>query len=225
MKAPLARKELREAWPWSALGCMAVVLVYINGLGDESFWALTYLGMNGRTSFGSEGVPLLNDSLLAGTTVVYAIFGGALGLLQTLPETLRGSMPMMLHLPVTRAHLLRIKALTGAMLYLLAGGLPLLVAVLWVAVPGHYAAPFEVAMAGAVTADWLAGLTFYFAGLMFGLGAGPWYGARTAGFPAAFVILITVHIVFTFTTALIIIVGGVLVLYGGVYSQFMRKEV
>lgn len=207
----IIKKEVRENLPWALLGLAVLSLAYIGTLRSQD------MGIG-------EYIPLLRGSLLSATVAIYAIFGAALGLLQTVPEAMRGTYAALVHLPISRGKILLGKALAGAGLYLAAGGIPLIAAVIWVAIPGHYAAPFVLEMAGAVTANLFCGLTFYCAGLLAGNHQGRWYATRGAGLVSALVVLFAIHAVPLFWLAMVIIAAGTLVLYWAAYAQFNRRS-
>lgn len=217
----ILKKELRENLLWAALGLLGVSLALGSGLpGSRGTWS-TFIG---DTCYSGYELPLLADRLLSYTTAVYAIFGAALGLLHTVPESLRGTYPVLLHRPVRRGRLLLAKILGGATLYAVAGGVPLLVAVIWVATPGHYAAPFRIAMAGAVFADFLCGLVFYLAGILTGVWRARWYGTGLASLALALIVMFLAHTVSQFVAAIAIEIVGAAVLLWAAYGAFLRRE-
>ena len=207
----IIKKEVRENLPWALLGLAVLSLAYIGTLRSQD------MGIG-------EYIPLLRGSLLSATVAIYAIFGAALGLLQTVPEAMRGTYAALVHLPISRGKILLGKALAGAGLYLAAGGIPLIAAVIWVAIPGHYAAPFVLEMAGAITTNLFCGLAFYCAGLLAGNHQGRWYATRGAGLVSALVVLFAIHAVPLFWLAMVIIAAGTLVLYWAAYAQFNRRS-
>lgn len=218
----ILKKEIEENLPWAILGLLVVSLAFYSGLAEEGPGFLSLLGFS-RSYYPSE-LPLLSRGLLPYTTAVYAIFGAALGMLQTIPESVRGTYPFLVHRPVRRGRLLLGKALAGAAMYSVAGGVPLLVAVIWVATPGHYAAPFRIAMAGAVFADFLCGLVFYLAGILAGVRRARWYGTRLAGFGLALIVMLLAHAASEFLTAIAFEVIAAAALLWASYAAFLRRE-
>lgn len=218
----ILKKEIEENLPWAALGLLVVSLAFYAGLADREAGFLSLFGFS-RSYYPSE-LPLLSDSLLPYTTAVYAIFGAALGMLQTIPESIRGTYPFLVHRPVRRGRPLVGKALAGAAMYSVAGGVPLLAAVIWVAIPGHYAAPFRIAMAGAVFADFLCGLVFYLAGILTGVRRAKWYGTRLAGFGFALIVMFLAHGVLQFLAAVAVEIVGAAVLLWAACAAFLRRE-
>ncbi|MHC4505296.1 MAG: hypothetical protein ACYTFI_18490 [Planctomycetota bacterium] len=218
----ILKKEIKENLPWAILGLLVVSLAFYAGLARGGPGFLSLLGFSG--SYYSSELPLLSGGLLPYTTAVYAIFGAALGMLQTVPESGRGTYPFLVHRPVRRGRMLLGKALAGGAMYAVAGGVPLLVAVIWVAIPGHYAAPFRIAMAGAVFADFLCGLVFYLAGILTGVRRARWYGTRLAGFGFALIVMFLAHGVPPFLAAVAVEIAGAAVLLWAAYAAFLRRE-
>ena len=130
------------------------------------------------------GIPIM-DSHPGGSSrfLLFTMFGSAtaglaLGLLQMLPERHKDHWAFLVHRPVTRTTIFLGKALAGVCLYLLALGIPVAFSVLWVATPGHMAAPFYVPMAYPGLADVLCGLAYYFTALLIVTREARWFGSR-----------------------------------------------
>ena len=218
----ILKKEIEENLPWAALGLLVVSLAFYAWLAYRETGFLSLFGSS-RSYYPSD-LPLLSQSLLSYTTAVYAIFGAALGMLQTIPESIRGTYPFLVQRPVRRGRVLLGKVLAGAAMYSVAGGVPLLVAVIWVAIPGHYASPFRIAMAGAVFADFLCGLVFYMAGVLTGVRRARWYGTRLAGLGFALIVMFLAHGMSKFLAAVAIEIAGAAVLLWAAYAAFLRRE-
>jgi hypothetical protein len=163
-------KELRENARWAALAFFCLLL------------AETYALSSGRDHIGdlSTGLTLCSDSFLLVSAFGCAAIGAALGALQILPELRRDQWASLLHRPVPRHVIFLGKVVAGLLLYGLATGLPLLVSVIDVAWPGHFAAPFVPALARPAASDLFLGVVFYFAALLLSLHPGRWFGARGA---------------------------------------------
>lgn len=226
MTFAIVKKELRENLPAGAVAFVALSIGFMAGFVGlplkETIHLPSYL-ISPPWQIRFE-VPILSPVLLTYTTVLYAIFGAALGLMQTLLESLRGTYPLLLHRPVSRGKVFLAKVAGGAALYVLAGGLPLAVAVVWAAIPGNYAAPFRIGMAGAVFADFLCGFVFYLAAFMVGTSRARWYGTRLAPAVVALAVMIWVHSAWTFTVAFLVAVGGLLLLFWGSWAAFVRRD-
>ncbi|MBN1346168.1 MAG: hypothetical protein JXQ73_26000 [Phycisphaerae bacterium] len=161
-------KEIRENLKWGVLLMLAVSVGMTLVL-----YPMSRSGWNG--------------SLLAGnfqkiTTYGAAIGAGLLGLLQTVPELLQHQWAFLIHRPLTRKRLFFGKVVAGLALYAGAMLLPFLVAVIWVATPGHIAVPFHWQMLLPTFADVMGGVGFYFAGLLTGIRQARWYGSRVLPF-------------------------------------------
>jgi hypothetical protein len=133
-----------------------------------------------------QGPPALmryNTSLFL--SLIAAVSAGALGFLQVVFESRGDQRAMLLHRPISRFRIFLSKAVAGVGLYLLALGIPLTGAVLWSAAPGHMDKPFHPAMALPWVADVLAGVVYYFAGMLTAQREARWYGSRGLPFAAA----------------------------------------
>ena len=139
--------------------------------------------------------PLLSSDLLIASAIFCAIFGLALGWLQTRNEAHRDLWAFLIHRPVTRSEIFWSKAIAGLSLYIFAIGLPFAVLVAVVRVPGHIAAPFEWTMIVPMTSIMLTGIAFYFAGLLTGLRQARWYASRSYGLGLAVIAMLGI---FTF---------------------------
>jgi len=162
----LVWKELRENIRWALLGMLI--------LGATEIYVL-YGPRNeyGPSSYNTnDGITLCNTSFLTVTTFGCAAIGLLLGLLQVLPELKRDRWAALLHRPVPRGQFFWGKAAAGTLLYLLATGIPLIVSICVVATPGNFAAPFLPAMIRPGAMDLIAGLAYYFAGLLVALQGG-----------------------------------------------------
>ena len=167
MKA-IFQKDLRENLKLALIGLLIFSLMLIQAF--QSCVATLMRIIDGNWS-GQDSTlqPLLANSLLTQTAFFCAIFGAALGWLQTRNEAHRDLWAFMIHRPISRTEIFQGKALAGICLYLLGAGLPLLVFVGVVLTPGHVAAPFEWEMILPLLAIFLSGMAFYFAGVLTGL--------------------------------------------------------
>ncbi len=163
-------KELRENVRWAAPASFCLLLAEIYALSS------------GRERIGdlSTGLTLCSNSFLLVSAFGCAAIDAALGALQILPELHRDQWASLLHRPVPRHVIFLGKVVAGLLLYGLAAGLPLLVSIIDVAWPGHFAAPFVPALAGPAASDLFLGVVFYFAALLLSLHPGRWFGARGA---------------------------------------------
>lgn len=159
-------KECRENARWAALSAAALSL----GL------AYAWFHLFQQSSWPSFSNVWSSENLVL--TITTPLVALALGLLQVLPELRRDQWAFLVHRPASRTTLFFGKALAGVCLYLLATVLPLLGLAAWASSPGHVPAPFDFRFTLAGWASVLAGLPFYFAGLLVALRPARWYGSR-----------------------------------------------
>lgn len=159
-------KECRENARWAALSLLALSL----GL------AYAWFHLFQQSSAPGLGQIWSSENLVL--TITTPLIGLALGLLQVLPELRRDQWAFLVHRPASRTTLFFGKVLPGVCLYLLATTLPLLGLAIWAASPSHVPAPFDFRFTLAGWAAILAGLPFYFAGLLVALRPARWYGSR-----------------------------------------------
>lgn len=202
----MIRKELRENGKWALLlgAALAVCL----------FAAL----MEG----GGHSYSIVNETSQLTTFVGFASLAAILAAAQTLPEQWRDRWAFLVHRPMTRTRILLAKALAGAALYLLACGVPLLLAAWWAARSPRLAAPFVPEMLQPALADLLGGLGFYVAALIVCLRRASWLGSRIMplGVP-----LLAASLVFLLadglTTAVVIHSAALLLLAPAAWGAFV----
>ena len=216
--SPLAAmiwKELREGLKWAALALLltagAVIFVLANHRGFGP----------GHTQYRGVGSPILADDFQAVTIIASAVTALLLSLAQTMPEKRLDKWAFLVHRPVSRTRLLLGKIIAGLILYAIAVGVPFLGAILWVATPGHVPAPFEPAMALPGVADLLAGVMYYFAGMLIGLREARWYGSRVLPIGLAITASVAVFAVPAFWQALLVILGVTAVLAVAAWGSFV----
>jgi hypothetical protein len=155
---------------------------------------------------GLSGAPgLLDTQFLYYVTLVSAVFGAALGFLQVFPESGGDKRALLLHRPLSRSRIFLAKALAGAGIYLVAVGLPIACFVGLAATPDHVAEPFGWPMVLPMLADMLAGLVYYFAGMLTAQREARWFGSRCLGLAAGVFCSITVWVAPEFWQALLVI--------------------
>jgi len=161
----LVWKEVREMWVWAAgAGILfGAELAYIFGIAT------------GRL----PGVDVLVViALMVGIVALFtpALCGVALGFQQFHWGGRRDSWAFLVHRPVSRWQIFWIKAGVGAVLYLVALGLPFAGLAWWiggVSRPADWEHPMMF-----VAADILVGLAYYFAGAVMALRKARWFGSR-----------------------------------------------
>jgi hypothetical protein len=165
MKA-LFWKECRENLRWAVLALLALSL----GL------AYAWYHLSQQPAYVRLEQIWSSENLVL--TISTPLIGLALGLLQVLPELRRDQWAFLVHRPASRTTLFFGKVVPGVCLYLLATILPLLGLAVWASSPNHVPAPFDFRFTLAGWASILAGLPFYFAGLLVALRPARWYGSR-----------------------------------------------
>jgi hypothetical protein len=186
---PLIRKELRENVKWAVLPAILI--------------------LSPVAAFGP--FRLMEKEGLFYVALVAATFAAALGFLQVVFESRGDRRALLLHRPVSRTRLFLGKAVAGLALYLLALGVPTAVAVGLAATPGHVAQPFSWPMALPWLGDVLAGVVYYFAGMLTAQREARWYGSRCLGLAAGLGCSYLVWVLPEFWHALlaIVLLGGV----------------
>src|SRR5579859_6588277 len=159
----ILQKDLREnfklALIWAAIFSLMLIISY-----RDSVRSLETLLFNGVGISVNALNPLISDNSIGFAAFFCAIYGALLGWLQTRNEAHRDLWAFLIHRPVTRSQIFQGKALAGLTLYGLGAGLPLAVMMLVSITAGHFPMPFEWAMLLPLTAAFLAGVPYYFAG-------------------------------------------------------------
>jgi ABC-type transport system involved in multi-copper enzyme maturation permease subunit len=165
----------------------------------------------------------LLGSFLKLAMVCCAIFGAILGWLQVHNERHRDLWAFLIHRPLSRTKIFFAKVIAGLCLYVVGAGLPLLGVIVMIRIPGHIAAPFEWAMVLPVTAYFLSGIVYYFAGLLTGLRQARWYASRGLGLGVAILVSVTVANVPDFWRALFLILLGGAIVATAAWGSFMSN--
>jgi hypothetical protein len=164
----MAMKELRET-----RGIALVALaVYVYGVAAQLYPRLPF-------GDGREAVtPFLGDSFIGWLWVVSVPLAIALGLRQTLGESIPGTFPFLFHRPAGRRWLIGVKVLVGLGVYLGCASLPILAYGLWAATPGTHAGPFEWSATGECWIVWFGMTLLYLGAFLTGIRPGRWFGTR-----------------------------------------------
>jgi hypothetical protein len=178
-------KEWRENLKWAALPALLVLL------------PMVLLGGPAEPMFGVSGAFLC--------FLIAAVFGAALGFLQVFFEARGDQRALLLHRPLGRSQIFLGKVIAGVGIYLLAQGVPFVFLQAWMATPGHMAAPYHWRAGLPWLADILAGLVYYFAGMLTAQREARWYGSRGLALAAAFLCSILVWSLPEFWQALLVI--------------------
>ena len=183
MKA-LIQKELRENVTLAAIGfvVLSALLFQVYRNCNELLRPLAEGGTDVQIAFLQ---PLTTQQILVSCFGFCATFAALLGWFQSHRERRLDLWSFLAHRPLTRTQLFLGKAVAGLGLYLVVAAVPLAGFILWAALPGHVAAPFEWAMLLPLAALYLAGPVYYFAGMLTGLRQARWYASRGLALGAA----------------------------------------
>jgi hypothetical protein len=187
----LIQKDLRENLKLALLGFLIFSLMLLSAYRVSTDMLANLL--KGGVYVQTDALqPLLSQSLLALAAFYCAIFGAALGWLQTRNEAHRDLWAFLIHRPITRTQIFWGKTIAGLCLYALGAGLPAAILVAVVRWPGHIAAPFEWEMVLPLLYLVLSGAASYFAGALTGLRQARWYGSRAFGLGLAVIATLVV---------------------------------
>lgn len=168
-------KECHETLKWAVVGCILVSAVLVYGI--RQFLNSAVLGY-------LDTYTLDRIAIFDMTAFLLPLVGLMIGLAQVLMESRGDKWGFLTHRPVPRSTLFWGKVVAGVSLYLVATGLPLIVAVTWLVMPGHVPVPFDAHLSLPAIADSLCGLAYYFAGLLIGMRDARWHGSRLAALGA-----------------------------------------
>jgi hypothetical protein len=175
----MALKELREIRGIAMLSLVIYALLLVNVIAPRSSLNLLRLaGLWGERNQQGSLLPLVNDAFVFRFHVVSAALAIALGLWQSLSETVRGTYPFLLHRPVSRRWLIGMKLLVGMAAYGICAAVPLFAYILWAATPGTHAGPFEWSMSWPTWVGLLAITLLYLGAFLTGIRPGRWYVSR-----------------------------------------------
>ena len=183
MQKAMMFKELRETLPIALIA----VAVYV-------YMAVGFAGVNLLTGSRvySEYIPFVGGGFLSGFSFISVLFAVALGLRQSLWESVFGTYPYLLHHPMSRSRLIAIKLGVGTAVYLVVAAVPILICRFWAATPGTHASPFQWSMTLPAWQAWLSIAAIYLAAFLSGIRPARWYGSRL--FPLAMAGLLAVLI-------------------------------
>ncbi len=177
-------KEWRENMKWVALPSLVILLVFLVDRPDE---------------------PMFDTTDAYFLCLIPAVFGAALGFIQVYFEGHGDNRSLLLHRPLHSSRIFVAKVLAGLSLYLLALGIPFVALEVWMATPGKLPAPFDWRKSMPWLADILAGLVYYFAGMLVAQRDGRWYGSRCLPLTSAFCCSYLVWAVPEFWQAMVVI--------------------
>jgi hypothetical protein len=168
-------KELRENWWVAGLGLAAYLWMVASWVGLELLPVVRAVRV--------WAMPFVETGFLVNFTVLSLALTVALGLRQTLSESVRGTWLFLLHRPMPRGTLVGLKLALGSVLYLACAATPILLYAWWAATPGTHASPFFWSMTVDTWIRWFSLWAMYLAAFLVGLRPGRWIGSRL--FPMA----------------------------------------
>ena len=205
-------KELRGTALWALAGMLVIAAGFVVAL------AYTRPG----PYFGRQNVTFIADLVQMVTIIGAPLVALMIGLVQSLPDSRADRWAMLVHRPVQRSTIFAAKLVAGVPLYLLAVGVPFLVAGWWASRPGSLGSPFVAPMMLPGLADILAGLVYYLAVYLVAMRHDArWIGSRTLPVFAAVLVSIGVVAVPSFAAACLCVVVGVLVMLVATWGAFV----
>ncbi|HWQ91927.1 MAG TPA: hypothetical protein VN673_09670, partial [Clostridia bacterium] len=219
----LLYKEFRETFRLAVLG--ALVLAGMLGTSYYTYSSQMQALLLGETNATYPLQPLHGPEVRGYLLMVCAVFGGLLGWRQGRSEASPGLWGFLVHRPASAERLFAAKAVTGLGLYAAAAGLPLLCYLVWAVTPGHVAAPYEGRLLFLPLLSYLAGVPFYFAGMLVGWRRARWFGSRLLPVGAAVVITALAMILPEFWLAVICVLAGAALLAAGASGAFRTHGV
>src|SRR5262245_39372116 len=183
---PLIWKEFRENVKWGALPALIILLPML--------------------LFGGPDKPMFPMGAAFLFYLIASAFGAALGFLQIYFESRGDHRAILLHRPLGRSRIFLSKVIAGLGIYLLALGVPFVGVEIWMATPGNMPAPYHWKTSLPWLGDILAGVVYYFVGMLTAQREARWYGSRGLGLGAALFCTFLVWTVPEFWQALAFIV-------------------
>jgi hypothetical protein len=172
----LAIKELRES---AGIVVLAVVgAIYMLG----ELTATPVVPWQGRQLYS---YPFVADGLANDFWILCGALAIALGFRQTAWELGQGTYFFLLHRPIERLQVFKIKLAIGAGLLLIFSAAFILIYAVWAATPGHVPAPFDWRMTLAAWARWIALPLLYVGAFLSGIRPAKWFGSRLIPLAAA----------------------------------------
>jgi hypothetical protein len=195
-------KELRETGGIALLGLLWYLYLVAEAIGWNMPMRFT----------GSSLVPFVGSQF--DITVAAGALCLALGLRQTVGESLRSTWLFVLHRPMDRRRIIAVKLATGLGLYLLLTPLPILAYALWAATPGKHASPFDWSMTLPTWQTYLLMSGLYLGAFLTGMRSGRWVGTRLVPVVGVGVLLVLIYQIpawWIFGPAALILLEGCLV--------------
>lgn len=204
-------KELREQLKWALLGMLAVGVALAVTLRAR----VSPLGL----SFPEDA--LVDEGFLTCLGLGSAALGLLLGFLAIFSESSPDRRSLLLHRPLQRSRIFFAKALAGLTLLGLAVGLPFALAAWVVSNVGTLEPPFRSERLRPGLGLILAGVPYYFAGVLTAARPARWYGSRALGIIAAIVASILVAALPFFSWAVVGVLSVSVVLAIAAWGSFL----
>ena len=187
----LAFKEVRECLGVSAIALAAALYLMARDTGWDA--GIVSLLLERVVQLGGlhvyrespDAIPFVNAGLPEQLGLVFGLFAIALGFRQTVGESLHGTWPLLLRLPMPRMRMLYAKLCLGLAVYMACAAVPLLLYCFWAATPGTHASPFYWSMTVPTWVSWFSMSCLYLAAFLSGLRPARWLGSRLAPLVAA----------------------------------------
>jgi hypothetical protein len=178
-------KELRETAGITLLAVLA-----------HAYVVAGYVGWQMPVQYGYRTlVPFVTDDFLQNLGVLTVGLCLALGLRQTVTESVRGTWLFLLHRPLGRRQIIGVKLATGLGIYLLCSPLAILGYAWWAASPGKHAGPFCWEMTLPAWQMYLVMPALYLGAFLAGIRPGRWIGTRLLPIAGVAVFLVLISIV------------------------------
>lgn len=130
-------------------------------------------------------IPFTTDNLTGNLMFISAAMAIALGLRQTLGESIHGTYPFLFHRPASRRWLIGTKLAVGLAAYLVCAAGAIAACGLVAARPGTHASPFEWSMTVPAWEVCFRTTLLYFGAFLAGIRPGRWYRSRLLPLAAA----------------------------------------
>ena len=181
----MALKELREIRGIVLLAVAAYGYLVSNLLNPrQSEWCYSLI------------IPFTTDNLTGKLMVISAAMAVALGLRQTLGESLHGTYPFLFHRPASRRLLIGTKLAVGLATCVVCSATAITVCGLVAARPGTHASPFQWSMTLPAWEACFRTTLLYFGAFLVGIRPGRWYRSRLLPLAAAVIAYILLGRIF-----------------------------
>jgi hypothetical protein len=205
-------KEVREIRGIALLALAAYGLVVGAAIDPRS--SLNVLSLFGSSARAEIYVPFVNDSFSSKFFMASAVFAIALGMRQSIGESMRGTYLFLLHRPADRRWLIAVKLMVGVVIYLVCSSIPILLYGVWAATPNTHPSPFEWSMTVPIWTGCLTMTLLYLGAFHSGIRPGRWYRSRllplvAASFATFVAATIASELEAVFWSCPIVLVGGV----------------